>query len=144
MSDPHGMPSTDTILEVGRFGKIRIGGPCRDDYLRIVVDGRHAGGLVKLQAAAMDSFHDAEKALGFEIILTGSWRACADQAALYRKDSARYADPDKTGHTRGICVDVSTALGRWRLHKIEQALGARHWHRARTDEPWHWSFGCWV
>jgi len=137
-----GMPPTDRVLEVDPFGRIRCGGRCRDDYDRIVI--AHEGGrVVKLQAAAMRSFQAAEDAVGEPILLTGiGWRSCRLQRELWEGDPARFADPDKTAHTRGLAIDVHTGQGAKRLEAIRRALLWRGWHQARpTDEPWHYSFG---
>jgi hypothetical protein len=144
MSEPVyvGMPDVNRIFTVGHWGEIRCGGPCKDDYARIQVDTRHAGGLVKLQKAALESFQNAEQELGYEIELTGSWRSCSTAHLLYARDSARYAPPDKGAHMRGLAIDVTTAYSVVKKKEILAALAKRHWHQARpTDEPWHHSFG---
>jgi hypothetical protein len=139
-----GMPPVDKVYTVGEWGRIRCGGRCKDDYARIrLYDQPPQGGSpIKLQAAALASFKAAEKAVGFTIVLTGSWRACSYQRELYAADESRYAPPDKTAHCRGLAVDVSTALSAPKQKKLCAALLARGWHQARpTDEPWHYSFG---
>jgi hypothetical protein len=145
MSEPVyiGMPPTDRTFDVGKWGEIRCGGPCRDDYARITVDGRPNGeGYVKLQQAGMKAFHDAEQACGFVIQLTGSFRLCATQESLYSQDPSRYAAPATSGHCRGLAIDVSTTYGWWKTRKIKRALADRRWYQTRPqDEPWHWSFG---
>jgi hypothetical protein len=138
-----GMPPTDrrfAVMVDSHQREIRCGGPCRDNYFRIVIHDEQ-GQIVKLQRAAWESFAAAESYLGFQIVLTGSWRSCAYQRELYAKDHARYAPPDKTAHCRGLAIDVSTALPPHHQTAIRSALTARGWHQARPDEPWHYSFG---
>lgn len=135
-------------------GVIHYGGACKDDYPNIeLYDQPPKGGSpVKLQAAALRAFRNAEqdfaprywskkrRAEGRPIVLTGSWRSCAYQAELYDRDSSRYADPDVTGHTRGIAIDVSTAQPR--QGRIKRVLKKNGWTQTRPDdEPWHWSYG---
>ncbi len=125
-----------------KYGPIHaVTGPCRDSYQNIVLwHVPNSGQTVKLQKPAMDSFRAASlKCKG--IPLTGSWRSCAYQTELYASDSNRYAAPNGTGHTRGLCIDVSTALPARKLRAIHKALTAHDWHQARADEPWHWSMG---
>lgn len=137
-----GMPLHDRTFEVGHWGNIRCGGPCKDDYARIKVFHDAGGRVVVLQAAALESFRSSEQDLGFPIVLTGSHRACSQQRTLWLSDPNRFANPDTTAHTRGLAIDVSTAIADRRKAKIKAALTARHWHQARpVDEPWHWSFG---
>ena len=122
------------------FGPIHYAGVCKDDYQNIVLWHTNGGQTVKLQRPAMDSFKEASaKVKG--IPLSGSWRSCAYQAELYASDSSRYASPNGTGHTRGLAIDVSTALPARKLRAIHKALMARGWHQARSDEAWHYSFG---
>jgi hypothetical protein len=134
-----GMPSVDRVFEVGHWGNIRCGGPCKDDYARIE-HFTEGGRLITLQKAAMDSFRSAETECG-PIVCTGTWRPCSLQTALYAKDSSRYARPDSTAHCRGLAIDVATNQTPAKLKKIHDALMARHWHQARSDEKWHWSMG---
>lgn len=148
---PHiGMPARDSRFQVDSagttWGVVRCGGPCRDDYARINVYVQDAQHFVKLQQAALDSFQAAEvsvRAQGFgrHIILTGSWRACSTQRALFHDDPNRYADPDVTAHTRGLGIDVNQDQSPEKLAAIHKALTNRGWHQARPDEPWHYSFG---
>jgi hypothetical protein len=72
------------------------------------------------------------------LVLAGTNRTCATQWRLYRENSKRYAHPNSTGHTRGIAIDVSQA--QTNLTIIDRALLAEGWHRARPDEPWHFSY----
>lgn len=150
-----GMPPTDKVFDVEPWGRIRCGGPCKDDYDRIERYAQTPQRTVSLQHAAMGSFKAAELAITPKwmgkrvrrILVTGSLRSCAEQSALYHSDSQRFADPDTTGHTRALCIDVDQTQGllpgfrRWRLRKINKALRFRDWHQARSDEPWHYSFG---
>ena len=152
MTGPHyvppksvGMPAKDVIFSVHPFGDIRCGGACNDHYARIKTDHNH-GRLVTLQRAALDSFLEAEAAVGFLIVVTGSIRSCAYQADLYRSDPVRFASPNTTAHCRGLAIDVSQSLSATRLKAIGRALKARRWYQARpagtpNAEPWHYSFG---
>jgi LAS superfamily LD-carboxypeptidase LdcB len=138
------MPPTDrqyvVDLHDGKHHAIRCGGPCRDNYTRIVIHDDE-GQIVKLQRAAWLTFHDAEIALGSQIGITGSWRSCAYQRQLYAADHNRYAPPDKTAHVRGLAIDVSQAQPPAKLAKVRGLLIARRWYQARIDEPWHYSYG---
>jgi len=129
------------------YGVIHSGGICKDNYpnIRLYDQPPVGGSPVKLQAAAMRAFKAAEVRYGKRtgrkwraIPLTGSWRSCAYQAELYRKDRNRYASPTGTMHTRGLAIDVSTSAPNQAL--IRAALKAEGWHQARSDEPWHYSF----
>ena len=123
-----------------KYGPIHpVTGKCRDDYVNLVLWHTNGGVTVKLQKPAMDSFRVASiKVKG--IPLTGSWRSCAYQTQLYASDPNRYAAPNGTGHTRGLCIDVSTAQSALKLRRIHKALTAGDWHQARSDESWHWSY----
>lgn len=134
-----------------RFGRIFAGGPCRDDYPNIVRYRQRDGwDPVVLQEPAMRSFKSAEKAFQHRtrhrpgrrpIPLTGSHRTCEFQRSKYAEDSKRFAHPDVTLHTRGLAIDVSTAIPQREKAIIEQALRRRGWKRSRPDtEPWHWSY----
>jgi hypothetical protein len=146
-NDPYeGMPSQDTEFKVvsgeREWGVIRCGGPCRDDYRRIDVHVQDAQHFLKLQRPAIDSIEAAEKALGFSVLCTGSWRSCETATLLYRRDPNRYAPPSKGAHMRGLAIDVNQNLSDVKLAKIDKALKNRGWHQARPDdEPWHYSFG---
>lgn len=139
-----------------RYGPIYYGGVCKDNYPNMTLYDQppKGGNPVKLQAAAIRAFKEAQKdlahRLGWEsarikktggkmIALTGSWRSCAYQAELYRRDPRRYASPNGTGHTRGIAIDVS--MNQAYLEKIWASLRKIGWEHARPDEPWHWSWG---
>jgi hypothetical protein len=124
-------------------GTIHYGGPCKDDYpnIQLYQQRKADGPVVKLQGPAMRAFKAAEVRVGREIPLTGSWRSCANQAQLYASDPQRYADPAITAHTRGLAIDVSTAIGLLMKMKVKRALKAEGWKQVRPDdEPWHWSF----
>src|SRR5262249_8061099 len=109
----HGMPHTDSRFPLGpkpadgRRGRIRLGGPCRDDYRRIETYHDAEGRVVILQAAALRSFQAAEGHVGFTIVLTGSHRSCDVQRRLFASDPKRFADPDESYHPRGLAIDVS-------------------------------------
>lgn len=124
-----------------KYGPIHgVTGACKDNYTNIALFHGNGGLTVKLQKPALDSYEEAAKKCK-GIPLTGSWRSCAYQTQLYASDSHRYAAPSGTAHTRGLAIDVSTALPARKLRAIHRALLAGDWHQARTDEPWHWSFG---
>jgi hypothetical protein len=80
-----------------------------------------------------------KKTGGRSILLTGSWRSCELQAQLYAGDSKRFASPNGTLHTQGLAIDVSTAMPDF--DKAHAALAHVGWTRARSDEPWHHSWG---
>ena len=132
-------------------GVIHYGGPCQDDYdnMQIYDQPPEGSSPIKLQEAALLAFRAAERAYGEAtgrpkgdrpIKLTGSWRSCAHQAELFAGDSKRFADPDVTGHCRGIAIDVSTAVPNQDI--IAQCLSDSGWTQTRPDdEPWHWSYG---
>lgn len=146
MPDPpvwEGMPPTDRTFTVEPWGQIRCGGPCKDDYDRIEIYHQVPGQrYVKLQKAALESFKAAERAVGAKIYLTGSWRSCATQAALYATDQSRFAAPSATAHCRGLAIDVDMNQSARKREQIHKALRWRDWHQSRPDdEPWHWSMG---
>lgn len=137
-----GMPPTDRTYDVGRWGEIRCGGPCRDDYGRIVIYHQSPARYVKLQKAAIESLKDAEQDVRQKIWVTGSWRSCSLQRQLRASDPSRFADPNETAHTRGLAIDVSQNQTGSDLRAIHKALISRWWFQARpSDEPWHYSFG---
>jgi len=108
---------------------------------------------VKLQKAALDAFHEAERryahrTLGKKlwrrfqsraIVVTGSWRSFSLQQMLYREDPQRYANPYSSGHVQAIAIDVNTTNKDFQLQR--EILKNVGWKQARTDEPWHWSWG---
>ncbi len=139
------------------YGVIHYGGRCKDDYANMVTydqGGSHT--ILRLQRPAMKAFWGAQvrlaKRLGwsaarikanpkgrFILILPGTNRTCAMQAALRRLDPNRYASPAITGHTRGLAIDVRQDQSNLKL--INTALIAEGWNRVRPDdEPWHYSF----
>lgn len=121
-----------------KYGVVYHQPQCKSDWKNIVERDRN-GYTLKLQQPAMRSFRSAEEKLGREIKLTGSWRSCSLQAQLYQSDTSRYAHPDKTLHTHGLAIDVSTAQPD--QQRIRELLLARGWHQSRPDdEPWHYSF----
>jgi len=140
------------------YGRVFGDGACVDDYSNIILYSQPPAGSasVKLQAAAMRAFKNAEDRIQSRrirqlnspredrkfraIALTGSWRSCSYQRELYMRDSDRYAHPDRTGHTRGLCIDVSQAQSARRLRKIRRALEAEGWHYTNSSEPWHASY----
>lgn len=142
-----------------RYGTIHYGGVCVDDYPNIIqYDQPQTGGIpIKLQAPAMRAFQEAEEQVQRRrirklhapradkkfrpIVCTGTWRSCELQAELYARDPHRYAAPNSTGHTRGIAIDVSTAMGLVFKRKVHKALIKIGWEQARPDEPWHYTWG---
>ena len=142
------------------LGFIYYGGPCRDNYrnFRTLDQFPEKDGnvILVLQGPAMRAFKAAQvryaKQTGWSaarlkrnpdgrpiIILAGTNRSCTTQAALYRSDQNRYANPNITGHTRGLAIDRSNAQPNLKI--VDACLAAEGWHRTRPDdEPWHWSF----
>jgi len=142
------------------YGTIRYGGPCRDTYPSFITldqfpknDGNV---ILVLQGPAMRAFKAAQvryaKQTGWSkkqldnspagrpiIILAGTNRSCATQRALYASDPNRYANPNITGHTRGLAIDRSNDQPY--LPIVDRCLAAEGWNRTRPDdEPWHWSY----
>lgn len=123
-----------------RYGRVYHSSVCKDNWPNIV-ERQRAGYTLKLQSPALKSYLAAEKAIGFKITLTGSWRSCAYQSELYRSDPNRYANPNTTLHTQGLAIDVSMNLSAAQLAKVHKALNWRGWVQARPDdEPWHYSY----
>lgn len=108
---------------------------------------------VKLQKPALKAFQAAEKRVGKRLAVahhfkkfksraiqvTGSWRSFELQSSLYHSDSRRYASPYTSGHVQAIAVDVSTDYEFFGY--ATDALITEGWKQARSDEPWHFSFG---
>ena len=138
------------------YGFIYYGGPCRDRYPNFRrYDPEGTGLTVTLQGPALRALKAAQvryaKRTGWTkarldkhpegrviTLLAGTNRACSTQAALYRSDPNRYADPKYTGHCRGLALDVSQAQPNLKI--IYSCLALEGWKRARSDEPWHHSF----
>jgi hypothetical protein len=141
------MPAIDRVLQVPRagagvWGSIRLGGPCRDDYARIVTRHTPGGRVVVFQRAAMESLVAMETRLGFEVRFTGTARACSVQAKLYASDRVRFAPPEDSYHCRALAGDIDQNMEPKRLKAIDDLAPSFGWHKARpTDEPWHISFG---
>lgn len=76
---------------------------------------------------------------GRPILLTGSWRSCDLQRQLHDDDPKRFADPNGSLHPQGLAIDVSTIMPDF--DKAHAALAHVGWTRARSDEPWHHSWG---
>lgn len=140
-----------------KFGKVfRLVGGCKDDYGNIItsVYYRKPSGLIRrrrrvqsitMQRPAIEALRVVEAHLGKEVVVTGSARSCAYQAALYAKDPNRYAKPSVGLHCQALAIDVNSD---WRaaLTDREEALFVKLMHQvgftqARADEPWHWSYG---
>lgn len=131
------------------YGTIYYGGPCKDNYRNFETydqPGNHT--ILTLQRPAMKAFKAAEARYQkktnqkkFILVLPGTNRLCSTQAALYRSDPNRYADPRYTGHTRGLAIDIDQRQGLSNLRMIYTALANEGWHKARPDdESWHMSF----
>lgn len=141
------------------YGVITYGGPCRDNQKNLVrydAEPKGTGLILVLQGPAMRAFKAAQvryaKRSGWTaarikknpdgrpiIVLPGTNRTCATQAALYASDRNRYAPPQYTGHTRGLAIDISQAQGN--LSTIYSCLAQEGWKKSRpTDEPWHMSY----
>jgi hypothetical protein len=140
------------------YGFIYYGGPCRDNYRNFRTydaEPKGTGLIVTLQGPAMRALIAAQQRYARQsgwtkeriarnpdgrpiILLPGTNRTCATQAALYKNDSDRYADPRYTGHTRGLAIDRSNEQPN--LVIVDRCLAAEGWERARSDEPHHWSY----
>ena len=140
-----------------KFGKVyRDVGGCKDDYANIVTAKRYrkASGVVPfrtrqvaitMQRPAILALRVVEAHLEREVVVTGSSRSCALQAALYAKDPSRYARPSEGLHCQALAIDVNTT---WRasLTDKEEAefvklMAQVGFTQARPDEPWHFSYG---
>jgi len=135
-----------------RFGKVfRLNGGCKDDWKTIKVSRyyRKTSGLVRrrkrrvpitMQKPALDAFRRAEQIAGAEITVTGSSRSCAYQASLYAKDSARYAPPSVGLHCQALAIDQNME-NQTHNQGTKPALLQVGFTQARSDEPWHFSYG---
>lgn len=130
-------------------GIIYYGGPCKDRYPNFETYDQGDGHTIfTLQRPAMKAFKAAEERYRNKTnaqkdlrVLAGTNRTCAQQTALYRSDSNRYAPPQYTGHTRGLAIDIDQSQGAQNLRYIYTALANEGWKRSRPDdEPWHWSY----
>lgn len=151
------------------YGSIYYGGACKDSYRNMVTydaTPRGSGLVLTLQRPAMEAFLAAQvryaRRSGWSkqrierskikvggkvylegrpiLVLPGTNRSCSTQKALYASDPNRYANPNITGHTRGLAIDRSNAQSN--LKVIDQSLGLEGWNKVRPDdEPWHLSFG---
>lgn len=138
------------------FGDVyRCIGCCKDNYSNITTSKnyRKASGVVRWrrrtvaisgQRPMLAAIREVEKELGFEVVVTGSLRTCATQAALYAKDPSRYAKPTEGVHCQGLAIDVNTV---WRdalsAHDELRFVGLMRksgFNQSRPDESWHWSF----
>jgi len=140
------------------YGVIHYGGECRDDYPNFVTYDQGGGHtILTLQRPAMRAFWAAEIRLATRLgwsdtrieendghgraiyVLSGTNRTCATQYRLWKSDPDRYASPNSTGHTRGLCLDVSQVQPN--LDLIRRALMNEGWKQVRPgDEPWHFSY----
>ena len=142
------------------YGFIYYGGVCKDNYRNFQrldqFPEKDGNVILVLQGPAMRAFKAAQlryaRQSGWSkkriaanpngrpiIILAGTNRSCATQRALYASDSSRYANPNITGHTRGLAIDRSNAQPN--LGIIDRCLAQEGWNRTRPDdEAWHWSY----
>jgi hypothetical protein len=140
-----------------KFGTVyRLVGGCKDDFKNIItskyyrkpsglIPRRRRGVDITMQAPAIKALRVVEAHLGKEVEVTGSARSCALQAELYKKDPSRYAPPSVGLHCQALAIDVNTV---WRdgltseqeaeFVKLMKQVG---FTQARSDEPWHWSYG---
>lgn len=140
------------VTKLTRFGRVyRLEGGCKDDYDNIrtssyyrkesgVVRRRKRPIAVTLQAPALEAFRQAEVRLGREIVITGSSRSCELQAKLYASDRSRYAPPSVGLHCQSLAIDVTTEDHELTT-KVRAALLHVGFTQARSDEPWHFSYG---
>ena len=128
-----------------RYGTVYHSPVCKDDWDNIKTFSFEGvtGATYTLQRPAIRSLRAVARDLGgpwkpAPVIVTGTIRSCAQQAALYAMDPSRYANPNATLHTQGLAIDVHTG----HLNdKIRKSLLAHGWHQSRPDdEPWHFSF----
>lgn len=134
-----------------RYGTVyRMVGGCKDDWKNLATSNfyRKDSGVirlrsrrlpVKMQRPALQAFRQAEAKVGHEIVVTGSLRTCELQAALYRSDPNRYAQPSEGVHCQGLAVDVSTEQPDLTTG-IRKAMTLCGFKQSRSDEPWHFSF----
>lgn len=147
-----------TVIEKQtRFGTVyRNPAVCQDDYDNIVTSRvfHKPSGVIRIrprvqsitaQRGLIKALRDVEEHLGFEVVVTGSARTCALQAALYKKDPDRYAKPSEGLHCQALAIDVNTTWQAGLSDKDEARFKAWMKHngftQARPDEPWHWSYG---
>ncbi len=100
---------------------------------------------VQLQGPALRAFKVAEARIATKtkpyILITGhGYRDYDTQAALFRSDNQRYADPDGSMHVEALAIDVDQGQGKFRLNTIRKALEAQGFHYGVSGEPWHASF----
>jgi hypothetical protein len=140
-----------------KFGTVyRLVAGCRDSYSSITTSKnyRKPSGLVKwrkrtqaitMQKPAILALRVVEAHLGMEVVVTGSFRTCATQAALYAKDPKRYAPPSVGLHCQALAIDVNTtwrdALTTKQEEEFVKLMAQVGFTQARPDEPWHFSFG---
>lgn len=134
-----------------RYGDVfRLVGGCKDDWpnIRTLRFYRKSSGVIRLrtrrvpvtmQRPALKAFKAAEERVGHEIVVTGSLRSCELQAALYKSDPHRFAQPSEGVHCQGLAIDASTEQPDLTTG-IRRAMVAEGFHQSRSDEPWHFSF----
>jgi hypothetical protein len=126
---------------------------CKDDWPNMQT-AKVCGQVLHMQASAIRAYREAcrlfakrsgwsptriKRTGGRPILLTGSWRSCALQTELHNSDPSRFASPNGSLHPQGLAIDVSTAMPDF--EQAHKALATVGWRRARSDEPWHHSWG---
>lgn len=96
----------------------------------------------RLAPDAADAFARAEALYGGNIVVTDSYRSCAQQASGHAADPNRFASAAGSYHTKGKAVDVNTTVMGASNPKLRSAMRAAGWCQYDpTGEPWHWSYG---
>lgn len=129
-------------------------GGCKDDWNNIGTSRyyRKTSGLIRrrkrrvpitMQKPALEALKVAEQRLGHEIVVTGSFRTCELQDALYHSDppaSMKRFAPNTVGvHCQALALDASTEQPDLTT-AIRKAMLAQDFHQSRPDEPWHFSY----
>jgi hypothetical protein len=134
-SDDAGMPSvgggsgyTSDIARLRMLANREI----EPELVSIEPNGR----MDKSAAASLARINDR---VGYVIPNVGAYRSFATQASLYASDPKRFAPPNKSLHVVGLAIDIhENYVNR---SEVIAAFTSEGWHRARSDEPWHWSYG---
>ena len=136
-----------------KYGTVNNSDRCKDDWPNMETV-KVCGQVLHMQRPAIRAYRAAcrefakrsgwsdariKRTGGRAILLTGSWRACDLQRSLWESDPSRFANPDGSLHPQGLAIDVSTIMPDF--DKAHAALAHVGWHRARSDEPWHHSWG---
>lgn len=93
----------------------------------------------KMDKAAAASLERIFTKVGYVVPNVGASRTFAEQASLYASDPKRFAPPNKSLHVVGLAIDVHASYVN--RPEVISAFTSEGWHRARSDEPWHWSYG---